>query len=204
MTLSKIVVLFCVVFLLTPASTFAQADFFQKGESGVGFLAGYAEGGNSSTIQRTALVTLAGMIDFGVFTNTISRKESSYSIGATGFHLGIYPLRADTSKNIKINLGMFAEYTSISGEDIGIVGISIFKRSSNVNSFFSQSKFSIIKVLYLSSSGKPSTMAYQIDFTLGWLQKFSIITVTPSILKGENATIIGFTAGLAIRFDSSN
>lgn len=200
MKLSKIIFLYCAVLTLSPSLAFAQADFFQKGESGVGFLVGYAEGNNSSTFQRTALVTLAGVIDFGVSTSTISRKNSSSSIDATAFHLGIYPLRADTSNNININLRIFGEYSSISGEDIGIVGISIFKRSSNMNSFFSQSKFSVIKVLYLSSFSRPSEMVYQIDFTIGWQKKYSIITATASMLKGEDASILGLTVGYAIPF----
>ena len=204
MKLSKIVFLFCAVLILSPSFVFAQAEFFQKGESGISMKAGYAGGNNTTEFQVAALGILGGIFDIGVAKSSISSKNSYFSINSTIYHVGIYPLREDESKNIKINLGMFAEFSSVRSQDVGIVGISIFKRSSSVNSFFSQSKFSIIKVLYLSSSGKPSTMAYQIDFTLGWLQKFSIITVTPSILKGENATIIGFTAGLAIRFDSSN
>lgn len=204
MKLSKIIFLFWAVLILSPSLAFAQADFFQKGESGIGLLIGYAKSNNSSTIKSGALLTLNGVVDFGVFQSSIKSERSPYNINTTGYHLGIYPLREDTSNNIKINLGFFAEYSSIRGEDIGIVGISIFKRSSNLNSFFSQSKFSVIKVLYLSSSNRPSEMAYQLDFTIGWQKKYSIITATASVLNGEDATILGFTAGLAIAFEPAN
>lgn len=204
MKLSKIVVLFCAVMLLPPASAFAQADFFQKGESGISIHAGYAEGNDATEFQVAALGILGGIFDLGVAKSSISPKNSYFSINSTIYHVGIYPLREDTSKNIKINLGFFAEYSNIRGEDIGIVGISIFKRSSNLNSFFSQSKFSVIRVLYLSSFSRPGEMAYQLDFTLGRRVSTTIINATLSLLKGQNATIVGLTAGFAVSFKSSH
>ena len=198
MKLSKIIFLYCAVLMLSPSSVFAQADFFQKGESGIGLLAGYAEGNNSNTIQGAALVTYSGMLDLGIYTSSTSRIRSSRRNSTTGYHLGIYPLRENKSKSIKINLGIFAEYSNINGINYEIVGISMFKRMGGSSSF-SQPKISVIKV-WPRGFNQPGEMAYQFDFTLGWRKKYSIITATASVLKGEDASILGLTVGYAIPF----
>ena len=128
MKLSKIVVLFCVVLFLLPASAIAQADFFQKGESGIGLLAGYAEGNSSNTIQGAAFVIYSGILDFGIYNSSISQGRNWRRTNTTTYHLGIYPLRENASRSIRINLGLFAEYSSIQGINHEIVGISMFKR----------------------------------------------------------------------------
>ena len=204
MKLFEIIFLFCAVLILSPSLVFAQADFLQKGESGISMRAGYAEGNDATEFQVAALGILGGIFDFGVAKSSISSKNSYFSSNSTIYHVGVYPLREDTSKNITINLGLFGEYSSVRGDDIGIVGISIFKRSSNINSFFSKSKFSVIKVFNLSSSIIPSEMAYQLDFTIGQQVSTTIIYTTLSFLKGQDATIVGLTAGFAIALESGH
>lgn len=202
MKLLKTIVLFCAVLILSPSLVFAQADVFQKGESGIGFLIGYADGDRSNTIQGTALGTISGILDFGFFTNSVSRGRSSDRTITTGYHLGIYPIRENASSKIKINLGIFAEYSNIEGENFEIVGISIFKRLGKSSSFV-QPKASVIKV-WPRGFSKPGEMAYQFDFTIAWKNETSIITITPSLLYGEDATVVGFTAGFAVPLKPSN
>ena len=202
MKLSKIVILFCAVLFLLPASVIAQADFFQKGESGIGLLAGYAEGNSSNTIQGAAFVIYSGILDFGIYNSSISQGRSWRRTSTTSYHLGIYPLRENASRSIRINLGIFAEYSNIQGINHEIVGISMFKRMGGSSSF-SQPKVSVIKV-WPRGFNQPGEMAYQLDFTLGWRQRNSIFTATASVLKGEDATILGFTAGFAIVLESGN
>lgn len=202
MKYSRIIFLFCAVIILSPESVFSQADFFQKGESGVGLLVGYAQSDRSNSMQGALLATISGMLDFGFFTNYIKVGKTWRKIESTGYHLGIYPLRESASKNLKINIGIFAEYININGINNEILGISIFKRLGD-ESFFLQPKMSAIKV-WPRGVSKPGEMAYQFDLTAGFFKKSSIITMTTSLLSGEDVTVVGFTAGLAIPFNSIN
>ena len=56
----------------------------------------------------------------------------------------------------------------------------------------------------LSSSIIPSEMAYQLDFTIGQQVSTTIIYTTLSFLKGQDATIVGLTAGFAIALESGH
>ena len=199
MRLSKIIFLFCAVLILSPSIVFAQADFFQKGESGLGFLIGYAEGDRSNTIQGAAFLTYSGILDVGVYFGSVRLGNSSRRSSATGYHVGIYPLRESKTGGIKFNFGVFAEHSRIRRDNFNTVGISLFKKMGGASSSFFQPKVSLLKV-WQQGSSNTGDLAYQFDFTLGWRKSISIITATLSILNGEDATIIGFTAGLTFAF----
>lgn len=203
MKLSKIIFISCALLFLPPASAIAQADFFQKGESGVGFLAGYAEGDGDNAIEGGGLVTFAGILDVGVFFGSVRLGNSSRRANATGYHIGIYPLRESKTGRIKFNFGVFAEHSKVRRDNFNTVGISLFKKIRGASSSFFQPKVSLLKV-WQQGSTNTGDLAYQIDFTLGWRKRASIITATISILNGDDATIIGFTAGLAIPLVSVN
>lgn len=194
MRLSKSIVLFCAILILSPSLVFAQGALLDKGQSGFGTQIGYAQGPESNVLQGTFVGTAVGLIDIGFFIGSINndRRGSRTSVG---FITELYLVREDTNQTVPLNLSIFFQYGSAGAANLGTIGISVFKKMAVSRYSYKQPYLSLAKTW---SSGFAERGEFVIEFGFTFAGKkgnSKIFSFTPSIAKIKDDIFIGLSLG---------
>ena len=194
MRLSKIIYVPCAILLLSSATVFAQGALLDKGQSGFGTQIGYAQGPESNVLQGTFVGTAVGLIDIGFFIASINNDRRS-SQTTVGFITEFYPVREDTNQIVPLNLSIFFQYGSAGADNLGTIGISVFKKMAVSRYSYKQPYLSLAKT-WPSGFAERGEFAIEFGFTFaGKKGNSKIFSFTPSIAKSKDDIFIGLSVG---------